>query len=79
MAERRCVIQQGFGFFDQGKLVPTDALAKHLDEAGADTWFPNPKKDTTFALPAPSSSARVNTTRDDLWPVWGTFHYSLTC
>lgn len=75
MAERRCIIERGEGFFDVEMLVPSPKLSKHLEDVGADTWFPNPNKNALSPVSAKNMLPKKRQIYQDLYPVWGNLHY----
>ena len=78
MAERRCIIERGEGFFDVEKLIPSPKLARHLAEIGADTWVPNPRKGAQFpVMPMQKTRSKKEQITPDLYPVWGNFAHSV--
>lgn len=74
MAERRCIIERGEGFFDVEKLVPSPKLTTHLAQVGADLWVPNPNKSAQFpVMPTQKTRSKKEQITSDLFPVWGNF------
>jgi hypothetical protein len=71
MAERRCIIERGEGFFDAEIFVPSPKLAKHLEDVGADTWVPNPKKSALSPVSTYKTRSQKRGIAEDLYPVWG--------
>lgn len=71
MAERRCVPVERRNFFDPERLRPSTKLLKHLKNAGADKWTPNPYEPTDFTLPVQTLRPSSVRDKEDMHPVWG--------
>jgi hypothetical protein len=71
MAERRCVPVERRNFFDPEGLRPSAKLRKHIKNAGADKWTPNPYEPTDFTLPDKNLRSSSVRDKEDMHPVWG--------